>query len=80
MYRKAVFERIYVKDKAIAEIKLNPPFSIFFQKDIERLFKNHPTEAAKEDVFEQIVGFTLSEKYVVLKELIFILAEKRKLI
>lgn len=73
---KAVFDRIYVKDKAITEIKLNPPFSIFFQKDLERLFKNHPTESTKEDVFEQIINFALSDHYIVLKSQIDPLLEK----
>lgn len=32
----------------------------------------------KEDVFEQIVGFTLSERYTAVKELISSLLEKAK--
>lgn len=59
---KAVFEKIYVKDRSIVDVKLNPPFSILLQKGLERLFKNHPSLPTKEDIFEQIVDFTLSEQ------------------
>lgn len=61
---KAVFERIYVKDKAITEIKLNPPFSIFFQKDLERLFKNHPTEAAQNCPSRNIVSLIFNNQLI----------------
>jgi DNA invertase Pin-like site-specific DNA recombinase len=73
---KAVFEKIYVKDKSIVDVKLNPPFSIFLQKDLEKLFKNHPSLPTKEDVFEQILDFTLSEHYLAVKGLIEFLTEK----
>ena len=49
---KAVFERIYVRDRAIVDVKLNPPFSILLGKDLEKLFKDSPSEATKQDIFE----------------------------
>jgi DNA invertase Pin-like site-specific DNA recombinase len=67
---RAIFERIYVQDKAIVDVKLNPPFSFLLQKDIERVFKNHPTRGTKEDVFEQMVRFTLSPQYPLMRELV----------
>jgi len=73
---KAVFEKIYVKDRSIVDVKLNPPFSILLQKDIEKLFKDRPSLPTKEDVFEQIVGFTLSEQYSISKSLVNLLIEK----
>ena len=75
---RAVFEKIYVQNKAIADVKLNPPFSFFLQKDIEKVFKNHPSVPTKEDVFEQMVGFTLSERYTAVKELVGLLLKKAR--
>jgi hypothetical protein len=75
---RAIFERIYVRDKAIVDVKLNPPFSFLLGQDIERLFKNHPPGGTKEDIFEQIIHFTLSEQYTALKGLVEPLAEKAK--
>jgi len=40
---KAIFKRIYVKNKAIVDVELNPPFSILLGDDIKRLFKNPPS-------------------------------------
>lgn len=67
---KAIFERIYVQNRAIVDVKLNPPFSILFKKDIEKVFKDHPSGGTKEDIFEQIVSFTLSEQYMAIKGLV----------
>jgi hypothetical protein len=71
-------KKIYVQNKAIADVKLNPPFSFFLQKDIEKVFKNHPSVPTKEDVFEQMVGFTLSERYTAVKELVGLLLKKAR--
>jgi len=75
---KAVFERIYVQNRAIADVKLNPPFSFLLKNDIEKVFKNHPSGRTKEDVFEQIINFTLSEQYMGVKGLVNPLVEKAK--
>jgi len=77
---KAVFERIYVQNRQIVDVKLNPPFSIFFKKDIEKVFKDHPTGDTKEDIFEQIVNFTLQDQYIAVKGLIESLVDKVKTI
>ncbi len=42
-----VFERIYIQNRAIVDVKLNPPFSFLLKRDIEKVFKNHPTEGTK---------------------------------
>lgn len=60
---KAVFERIEVRERAIVDVKLNPPFSILLRDDLEKLFKDSPSEATKEDIFEQLSSLTLSEEY-----------------
>ena len=40
------------------------------------MFKDHPSGRTKEDVFEQIIIFTLSPQYTVVKGFIKPLAEK----
>jgi site-specific DNA recombinase len=75
---KAIFERIYVRDRAVVGVKLNPPFSFLLGDDIENLFKNPPSEDAKQDVFEQFMYFSLSERYPFIMEQINCLAEKAK--
>jgi len=44
---KAIFERIYVQNRAIVDVKLNPPFSFLMKDDIEKLFKDHPLERTR---------------------------------
>jgi len=73
---KAIFEKIYVRERTIVDVKLNMPFSIIFQKDIEKVFKKRPSVPTKEDIFEQIVVFTLSEQYLALRGLVEHLVEK----
>jgi len=40
------------------------------------MFKNHPSLPTKEDIFEQIVGFILSEQYPLSKSIVDSLAGK----
>jgi len=65
---KAVFKRIYVKNKAIVDVELNPPFSILLGDDIKRLFKNPPSRGTEEDVFEQFLRFSFSEEFLVIRK------------
>jgi site-specific DNA recombinase len=58
---RAVFERIEVRDRAIVDVKLNPPFSILLRDDLEKLFKQSPSEATKQDIFEQLVRLTIHD-------------------
>jgi len=67
---KAVFEKIYVRNKELVGVKLNPPFSILLKEDINKLFKNPPSGATKEDIFEQLLAFTLSERYPQMQDLL----------
>lgn len=73
---KAIFEKIYVRDRMITDVKLNPPFSILLSEDIKRLFEESPSEATKEDVFEQIVRYIFSDRYRAAKDLIGHLIDK----
>lgn len=45
------------------QMKSNPPFSFFFDDAGCRLFKNRPTLPTRQDCFEQIVRFTISDEY-----------------
>ena len=58
-----IFRRIDVQDRAIVGVELNPPFSMFFEKQVRKLFKHPPTSGTKQEDFEQIVRFTLSSQY-----------------
>lgn len=73
---KAVFERIDVQNRAIVEVKLNPPFSFLLKSDIDKVFKNHPTARTREDIFEQIISFTLSERFPAVKASVDLLVEE----
>ncbi|MHC4269660.1 MAG: recombinase family protein, partial [Planctomycetota bacterium] len=44
--------------------------SFLLKEDIENVFEDHPSRRTKEDVFEQIINFTFSEKYPLVKGLI----------
>jgi len=70
---RAIFEKIYVQDKGIVDVKLNPPFSFLLRGDIEKVFKDHPSGGTREDIFEQMVEFTLSEHYSSVKNLVSLL-------
>jgi DNA invertase Pin-like site-specific DNA recombinase len=73
---KAIFERIYVKDRAIVGVKLNPPFSFLVKDDLDNVFKNPPSAGTKQDIFEQMVNFTFSEKYPIILNQINDIVEK----
>lgn len=65
---RAVFARIDVRDRAIVAVRLNPPFSFFFQEPLEGLFEDCPVGGTREDTFEQLVAYTLSEHYTQAKQ------------
>jgi site-specific DNA recombinase len=73
---KAIFERIYVRDRALVGAKLTPPFSFLMKDDLEQVFNNPPGGGTKQDVFEQIVKFSLSEKYSEIEKRISLISEK----
>jgi len=73
---KAVFERIYVQNKAIVGVKLNPPFSFLLKDDVGKVFKDRPSAPTREDVFEHVVAFTLSERYPQTRSLVERISQK----
>jgi len=48
------------------------------RKTRKSVFENRPSAATKEDVFEQVVSFILSEQYILAISLIDHLAEKAR--
>jgi hypothetical protein len=67
---RAIFHRIVVQDRGIVGVELNPPFAFFFDENVRKLFKHPPVAGTKQDVFEQIVRFTLADEYPRTKELV----------
>jgi len=65
---KAIFKKIYVQNKSIVEVELNPPFSILLKEDLEKVFKDRPSRGRQEDIFEQLIKFSFSEECLVVKE------------
>ena len=65
---KAIFKKIYVQNKSIVEVELNPPFSILLKEDLEKVFKDRPSRGRQEDIFEQLIKFSFSEEFLVVKE------------
>jgi hypothetical protein len=65
---RAVFARIDVRDRTIVDVQFNPPFSFFFDDIARTLFKDRPVEATEQEVFEQIMRFTLSSEFALTKQ------------
>ena len=57
---------------------LKDTFEQIKKSKVKKLFEDGPLEATKEDIFEQMVNFTLSEQCLKMKELIYELTDKRK--
>ena len=60
---RAVFERIDVEGKEIVGVKLRAPFSYFLGEGAESLFEDRPLKCTTEDILEQLVLFSLSDRY-----------------
>ena len=58
-------------------VKLNPPFSFLFKEPLRKLFEDCPAGRTKQDIFEQIVAFTLSEQYAQMKTVVNQLLKNR---
>ena len=74
--QKAIFEKIYVRDKTISKVKLTPIFDILLGDKLKKLFEDRPSGEARKDVFEQILDFTLSKNYILFKNSIDPIVEK----
>src|SRR5262249_31164881 len=65
---RAVFARIDVQDRTVVDVQFNPPFSFFFDDIARTLFEDHPVEGTKQEVFEQIMRFTLGSDFTRTKQ------------
>ena len=59
-----------MRDKTISKVKLTPIFDILLGDKLKKLFEDRPSRVACEDVFEQILKFTLSEMCMWIKSII----------
>ena len=48
---KAIFDKIYVQNRAIVDVRLNSPFSFLLKEDIENVFEDHPCPAHQRGCF-----------------------------
>ncbi|MCP8313125.1 MAG: recombinase family protein [archaeon] len=61
---KAIFKRIWVKDREIREIVLNPPFDFLLRNQTRRIhsvfpnlkFEHYPIKSTKEEMFEHLIN------------------------
>lgn len=75
---KALFKRIWVKDKEIKKIELNPPFDFLFKDRIKKIkssfpdlvFERYPVEGTKKDKFEHLAEAINSPVYSIVLNLI----------
>ena len=71
---RAVFSSISVQNREIVGVELNPPFSMFIRNDPEHggntPFEKPPVGHTRKDTFEQLVGFTPTEEFLALMELL----------
>jgi len=75
---RAIFKRIWVKDKVIRKIELNPPFDFFFKDRIRKIrssfpdlvFEHYPVKSTRQDKFEQLVNSIDSPSFPIIQELI----------
>jgi hypothetical protein len=48
---------------------------LLIKEEIGKVFKYHPAGRTKEDIFEQIINFIISDTYVVIKGIVELLVE-----
>jgi hypothetical protein len=60
---RAIFKRIWVKDKSISKIELNPPFDFLLRDQAKKIhtifpnlvFEHYPVKSTKKDIFEHLI-------------------------
>ncbi len=75
---KAIFKRIWVKNKNISKIELNPPFDFLLKdqaKKIHTLFPNlvfehYPVKSTKKDIFEHLMDSIDSPSFILVQNLV----------
>jgi hypothetical protein len=61
---KAIFKRIWVKNREIRKIQLNPPFDFLLKNQKRKIhyifpnlkFEHYPFKSTKQEMFEHLVG------------------------
>jgi DNA invertase Pin-like site-specific DNA recombinase len=75
---KAIFKRIWVKDKTIRKIELNPPFDFLFKDRIRKIrsvnpdlvFEHYPVKSTRRYMFEQLIETIDSPVFPLVQDLI----------
>lgn len=73
---RAIFKRIWVKDKVIRKIELNPPFDFLFKDRIRKIrsvypdlvFEHYPVKSTRKEMFEQLVNSVDSPNFPLVQE------------
>ena len=75
---KALFKRIWVKNREIRRIELNPPFDFLFKDRIKKIksafpglvFEHYPLKGTQKDKFEQLIDAVNSSTFSLIQDLI----------
>lgn len=74
---RALFKRIWVKNRAIKRVELNPPFDFLLRNQIKKaqsyfpiLFEHYPVRSTKKDIFEHLVNSVDSPVSLLVSDLI----------
>jgi hypothetical protein len=75
---RAIFKRIWVKNREIRKIQLNPPFDFLLKNQTRRIhsvfpnliFKHYPLQNTKQDMFEHLVNSIESPVFHLVRSLI----------
>jgi DNA invertase Pin-like site-specific DNA recombinase len=75
---KAIFKRIWVKNREIRKIQLNPPFDFLLKNQTRKIhsifpnlkFEHYPLKSTKKDMFEHLINSIDSPSFTLVKSLI----------
>lgn len=75
---RAIFKRIWVKDRAIRKIELNPPFDFLLKNQTRKIhsdfpnlkFEHYPLKSTRKDIFEHLIETENSSIAFIVKKLI----------
>jgi DNA invertase Pin-like site-specific DNA recombinase len=78
---KAIFKRIWVKDREIKRIELNPPFDFLLKNQTRKIhsifpnlkFEHYPIKSTKQDMFEHLVNSVDSPIFSLVKSCMHVL-------
>jgi hypothetical protein len=75
---RAIFKRIWVKNREIRKIQLNPPFDFLLKNQTKRIhsvfpnliFEHYPLQNTKKDIFEHLIDSIESTHFPLIQELL----------